>query len=103
MLGVPHHRLRKEHAKSSKRAALSQQTVYIQPPLTLQDGSSGVIEVSGQEVGIAGWDDGELGAASMHCALPMSKLVEVLADMSLVCSELQTHSNFPLIFLRCAG
>ena len=32
----------------------------------------------------------------MHCALPMPKLVEVLADMSLVCSELQTHSIFPL-------
>ena len=51
------------------------------PRLTFQQGCPGVIQIGLEEVGVLGWDDGELGAATINRALSMPKLVEVLADV----------------------
>ena len=53
----------------------------LQQSLTFQQGCLVVIQTGLEEVGVLGWDDGELGATTINRALSMPKLLKVLADV----------------------
>ena len=53
----------------------------MQQSLTLEQDSLDIVQIGLEEIGILGWDDGELRAAPVNRALSVSKLLHVLADM----------------------